>query len=271
MSRNYKLTYKFQKKDERDHIFKAVVSEDNELEHYTITKPKTNEVIKKTTKKSPLKLKIENLGNILDQENYGSCVANAFAFNINGQTKKTLTISRMYLYDFCRILDYTSLDQDYGTTLRTACSVIKKYGAVKENSYQYNEKNFYNLPSLSVLKQANYFKKFQYLFINQDLVTIKNYLNTYKNPIIFGFLVYSSFYDVNSSGIVSLPNTSTETLEGGHAMCIVGYNNSLNSGSFICANSWGKYWGDNGYCYIPYNYLLDPNLASDFCSAIFVY
>jgi C1A family cysteine protease len=271
MYKNYKVIHKFQNKDERDHIFKAHISEDNNSEHYTITKPTKNEVVKNVTKKSKLSYKISPLANILDQGNYGSCVANAFSYSISSQTKKTLLISRMYLYDFSRLLDYSSLDQDAGTTIRSACSAIKKYGSVPEVLFKYNYKNFYNLPTLTTIKNSKLFKKFQYTFINQDLISLKSFINTYDNPIIFGFMVYSSFFNVDNSGLVTLPNTDTETLEGGHCMCIIGYDDTKNNGVFVCANSWSTSWGDKGYCYIPYAYLLDPNLAADFCGTIFIY
>jgi len=271
MSFNYKLIHKFQKKDERDHIFQAFVSEDNNSEYYTITKPKTNEVIKILTKKSSTKLTVSPLGNILDQGSYGSCVANAFAYSINSQTKKILNISRFYLYNYCRTIDFTSLDQDDGTTVRSACSAIQKYGALLEKEFTYNDKHFNVLPSLSIIQKSKYFKKFSYVFISQNLTTIKNYLMSRNSPIVFGFMVYSSFFNVGSNGIVTLPDTTTETLEGGHCMCIVGYDDKLNGGSFVCANSWGTSWGKNGYCYMPYTYLLDSTLASDFCSTIFIY
>jgi C1A family cysteine protease len=29
-------------------------------------------------------------------------------------------------------------------------------------------------------------------------------------------------------------------------------------------NSWGEKWGDKGYCYMPYAYLTDSDLAADF-------
>lgn len=33
---------------------------------------------------------------------------------------------------------------------------------------------------------------------------------------------------------------------------------------FIIRNSWSDKWGDNGYFYMPYEYILNRNLASDF-------
>ena len=39
---------------------------------------------------------------------------------------------------------------------------------------------------------------------------------------------------------------------GGHALCLVGYNDERRELKFI--NSWGKDWGDHGYGYMPYDY-----------------
>ena len=51
---------------------------------------------------------------------------------------------------------------------------------------------------------------------------------------------------------------------GAHAMCIVGYNDKTKL--FAVANSWGNKWGNNGFCFMPYDYLINPNLAGDFWS-----
>jgi hypothetical protein len=182
-----------------------------------------------------------------------------------------LNISRLYHYANCRILDSTPLIQDNGTTIQTACAAIKNYGAASEPSYPYNISVFSKFPPLSIYQGAKYFRTFSYTFVAQNLTSIKNCLNTYNVPVIFGFLVYSSFMTntVSTTGIVTTPNTTKEKLLGGHCMTIVGYNDTTQM--FTCANSWGTSWGNKGYCTIPYNYLLNSKLAMDFCFTQFVY
>ena len=82
-------------------------------------------------------------------------------------------------------------------------------------------------------------------------------------PFVFGFTVYESFESdaVAQTGMVPMPG-STEAVKGGHAVVSVGSDD--NRRLFYVRNSWGSSWGDNGYCYMPYEYLLSAHLANDF-------
>ena len=51
---------------------------------------------------------------------------------------------------------------------------------------------------------------------------------------------------------------------GGHAMCVIGYDDRKDGGAFEIMNSWGTDWGQNGYFMMPYSYAANPNLCSDF-------
>ena len=84
-----------------------------------------------------------------------------------------------------------------------------------------------------------------------------------KISIRFGFSVYESFMSeqVATTGEVPLPPRG-EKLIGGHAVVAIGYDDSIQR--FIVRNSWGPKWGIKGYCTMPYAYLTDPQLASDF-------
>lgn len=264
---NYKLTYKFQEKDNRDYTHTAILDPTNNKLEIATTIKKGIKAVKKT-KVSPTTFLITNLPPILDQGNYGTCVANAFSFTVSKQTNKNILLSRFYLYNICRSIDYCPLNKDDGTTIRTACRAIKSYGICKENIYPYFYSNFSLLPSLTAFQNSKRFIKFTYLFINQDLTSIKNSLVTYNSPIIFGLKIYSSFMS-STNGIIPLPNTQIDPLLGGHCITLVGYNDTTQM--FTCSNSWGTNWGSRGYCYLPYAYVLNPVLASDFCATTFIY
>jgi C1A family cysteine protease len=59
-----------------------------------------------------------------------------------------------------------------------------------------------------------------------------------------------------------MPNIETEKLLGGHAVMAVMYDDIKKV--FGCRNSWGDKWGDKGYFYLPYDFILDKKMASDF-------
>jgi hypothetical protein len=78
-------------------------------------------------------------------------------------------------------------------------------------------------------------------------------------PIVFGCLLFDSFDECNKrGGVVPMPNPEdlSRSSHSGHSMCVVGYSDLEQV--FIVRNSWGDKWGDKGYCYMPYNYLMNP-------------
>ncbi len=62
------------------------------------------------------------------------------------------------------------------------------------------------------------------------------------------------------TGNMPMPKSGENPI-GGHAVLAVGYDNE--DRVFIVRNSWGEGWGDAGYFYMPYAYLLDDNLSDD--------
>jgi C1A family cysteine protease len=75
--------------------------------------------------------------------------------------------------------------------------------------------------------------------------------------------VYSSFEtpEVASTGEAPLPQPGEQIL-GGHAVLAVGYDDTEQR--FIVRNSWGTSWGKDGYFSLPYAYLTNTHLSSDF-------
>jgi C1A family cysteine protease len=264
---SYKLTYSFQPEDTRDYICKTVP-------HPRNNKVKLHETIKKgiktlkAVKAPPAVFKISSLPAIPDQGTLGTCVANSFSFTISKQTNENLKISRLMLYALSRCIDDTPLSQDDGTTIRSTCQAIKQYGACKETVFPYITNKAFSLPPLETFNNSKRFKSFTYLFIKQDLLSIKSALQTYNSPIVFGFMVYQSFMNARN-GLIPMPDVNKEKLLGGHCITIVGYNDTTQM--FTCSNNWSTKWGINGYCLMPYAFILNANLASDFCVTTYVY
>jgi C1A family cysteine protease len=86
-------------------------------------------------------------------------------------------------------------------------------------------------------------------------------------PSMFGFTVYSSYVQAGSNqGKIPFP-VSGDKRVGGHAIMVVGYDDGMKiqnaapgaaetTGAFMIRNSWGTSWGDQGYGWLPYEYVL---------------
>jgi hypothetical protein len=53
---------------------------------------------------------------------------------------------------------------------------------------------------------------------------------------------------------VWVPDASDQSMIGfgGHAMCVVGYDDKKYGGAFLLMNSWGPEWGNNGFAWVRY-------------------
>ena len=209
---------------------------------------------------------------VYDQGNLGSCTAQAIAalvqideIKLNRPDKATP--SRLYIYYNERLIEGT-VSSDSGATLRDGIKTLNSQGFCDESLWPYVEKKFTTKPSTKCYTAAKTHLVQKYQAVPQNLNSVKAVL-AQGFPIVFGMTVYDSFESdqVAATGIVPLP-THSESMLGGHAMCIVGYDDAKHW--FIVRNSWSADWGSKGYCFIPYSYLLDQNLASDFWTVTFV-
>lgn len=91
----------------------------------------------------------------------------------------------------------------------------------------------------------------------------KNALTNYE-PIVFSMRVFEdnetgreslSPLNFNSDGVWKCNTNAYDKVLGGHAMCIIGYDDYKNAGkgAFLIQNSWGSNWVDNGYFWLPYD------------------
>jgi hypothetical protein len=73
-------------------------------------------------------------------------------------------------------------------------------------------------------------------------------------PVIIGMNTPASFMEADT---VWQPAESPRSFYGGHAMCVVGYDDEKNGGVFEVINSWGRKWGNGGFMWIPYTAFVD--------------
>lgn len=109
-------------------------------------------------------------------------------------------------------------------------------------------------PSEQALTQAkkHIINRYCKLTLDNGLLDLK--LSLSKGfPVIFGMMVPRSFYLTPASGIFAMP-AKNEIRLGGHALLAVGYNDAAQH--FIVRNSWGEEFGDQGYCYMPYDFFM---------------
>lgn len=202
---------------------------------------------------------------IYDQGQLGSCTANAIAaaieHNLKNQNKKIFTPSRLFIYYNERVMEGT-VKYDNGAYIRDGIKSVNTLGVCHETTWKYDISKFKRKPIKTAFNSALKNKTILYQRINQSLYDMKYCLYT-GFPIVIGFSVYTSFEtnNVATTGIVPMPGTN-EQLLGGHAVLVVGYDE--NRQVWICRNSWSDKWGDKGYFYLPYNYLLNSNLSDDF-------
>ena len=204
-----------------------------------------------------------NDSTIFDQGNLGSCTGNATAaaymFNLKRQKESLFTPSRLFIYYNGRKAMGT-VKQDSGAMLRDCIKSVNVDGVCNEDTWPYDINRFTKKPKRKCYKEASNHQSISYSRVPRSLDSFKACL-AYGLPFVFGFAVYESFVtrQVAQTGMMTWP-TKDEKALGGHAVCCVGYDDSLDNGRFIVRNSWGDRWGDKGYFYMPYEYLTTKGL-----------
>ena len=203
---------------------------------------------------------------VYDQGKLGSCTANSLAFcyhydELLQNQKSPFVPSRLFIYYNERALE-GDVPEDNGAQIHDGIQVLNNTGVCPESMWQYDITKFAVKPTVECYSEAQNHKSVDYNAVEQTLDQLKACLIS-GFPVAFGFVVYESFESeqVAKTGVVPMPKPGEKVL-GGHAVALVGFDD--NKKVFVVRNSWGNSWGDKGYFYMPYDYVLDNNLADDF-------
>lgn len=216
---------------------------------------------------------------IYDQGNLGSCTAQAIGAaleyvnhwqpglqNLGLQPNpEPFTIpSRLFLYYNGRA-EVGMENLDWGLSIVNCIDAVARYGFAPESDWPYNVSQFAVKPPVAAYASGN--KERLTMFprrIALDLRMCKMVLS-FGYPIVFGVAIENRFMAymtdlINGQRVIKIPRDPVTTI-GTHAMVICGYREDLRA--FQVRNSWSDAWGEGGYCWMPYDYLLDPRYAFD--------
>lgn len=208
---------------------------------------------------------------ILDQGEQGSCTGHAcrslgtVVRALGGQS--FIDLSPRFLYWGARRLRGTTAD-DSGAEIRDVIKAAANWGFASTLTCPYNQRIWWRSPSMFAYMVAKSDMAIEYRRINRNLKALQASIP--KGGFIFGYSVYENFEsdEMTKTGIMEMPK-GTQT--GGHAVYAVGYDDARKA--FLIANSWGDDWGcvhphgpqnKRGYFWMPYEYILHPDLADDF-------
>lgn len=204
-------------------------------------------------------------GPIKDQKTLGACSAFAitsiFEYFLYKKNNIHISLSERFLY-------YNSLYndgevKDNGISLFNAIKSASEKGISKDEFCLYNINLFNEKPSEEAYTDAQQRIVTKAMNVKLEHQHIVSALSE-GYPVAVSLKIYNSFAD-GFGGFVYKP--TEEDYSGGqcgnHAMVICGY--SEEDKVYIVRNSWGKSFGDKGYCYIPFSYIEDSYLCNHAC------
>ena len=220
-----------------------------------------------------------------DQGTLGSCTANAGAGIVEYFEKrafnKHIDASRLFLYKVTRNLIHSP--GDTGAFLRSTMGALVLFGVPPEEYWPYKVADFDKEPTAFCYAFGQNFQSIDYYRLDPPGIDTKVLLNQIRTnlaaglPAMFGFTVYSSISQAERTGKIPYP-TKGDKIAGGHAIVAAGYDDKMKIknttsgaketvGALLIRNSWGADWGDLGYGWLPYDYIL-KGLADDWWSLL---
>ncbi len=198
----------------------------------------------------------------LNQGSQGSCVAWASAYAartiIESQARKTnpndVKFSPSFLYNQIK------LDGCQGSYVVRAMDKMLQIGSLPFSQFSYDEDDCSKEPNEYEKQQAIRYKMKGYNRLTKsgddydiDFVAMKQNL-AQGAPCVIGMMVGGSFMQDMMGKKTWIPTSEDYDMAGfgGHAMCVIGYDDYLEGGAFQIMNSWGQEWGQDGIAWVRY-------------------
>ncbi|BAV04223.1 cysteine protease [Filimonas lacunae] len=198
-----------------------------------------------------------------DQGHQGSCVAwsSAYAARSILEASSTGTNPNQVAFSPAFLYNQIGLSGCEGSYIIRAMENMTQVGAVPFNDFPYDENDCSRQPSSSLKQEAGQHRMLGFTRLtdgdkinNIDLHAIKEHLAK-DVPVVIGMMVGGSFMQDMMGAEVWHPTSDdySQMGFGGHAMCVIGYDDRKDGGAFQIMNSWGPQWGKNGIAWVRYN------------------
>ena len=230
-----------------------------------------DEVYSSVPKKARLTRSLENLPSSAsikqyapfpdNQGRHGTCTSWAVAYCgrtiveavKNNWTDRELITSKAYSPAFLfRLLEPDDQVCNGGSAVSEAFTIMKQTGALYYKDLPGVCTPMIDSDQLERAKKSrikDYLRLFDVATAPQIKIQAVKKSLTEKKPVVFGMICPNSF--MRPSGVWE-PVEEPLLSYGGHAMCVVGYDDGKYGGAFEVQNSWGKSWGNEGYIWIKY-------------------
>lgn len=196
------------------------------------------------------------------QGRQGSCVGWASAYaartilqaRATGQNPDRIAFSPAYLYNQIHLANCQ------GAYMLDAMKSMSQSGSLPLTQFGYDERSCANYPSRSDIQKGQQYRITGYNRLTvgannykPDVIGIKQHL-AQGAPVVIGMMVGGSFMTPMRGQSTWRPSRRDYNMQGfgGHAMCIIGYDDQKEGGSFQIMNSWGSSWGSDGIAWVRY-------------------
>jgi hypothetical protein len=212
----------------------------------------------------------------MSQGRQGSCTAWASAYAAatilhaaaSGEDPNKIAFSPSFVYNQITRGNCT------GTHIGQTLDKLSKEGTLTLAEFPYTDRSCNTTPDRQQMQKAGNYKLRGYNRLTLKHDDYKVDVNAIKQniaqgaPVVVGMAVGGTFYDVvgrdtwipsqkdraalKRSLDGSIVDDGGSDSFGGHAMCIVGYDDNYQGGAFQIMNSWGENWGDKGVFWMKY-------------------
>ena len=197
-----------------------------------------------------------------DQGHQGSCVAWSSAYGARtiaeaartGADPNSVKFSPSFLYN------QIGLENCDGSYIERAMEFMTRSGSVPYSEFPYDDKDCTKQPDQQLLNEARNFKMRGFNRLTPgdrnnviDLHAIKENISQ-GAPVVIGMQVGGTYMQDMMGKDVWDPTAEDRSMIGfgGHAQCVVAYDDRKYGGAFLIMNSWGPQWGNHGFAWVRY-------------------